>query len=82
MADRAVVAAFWCGLSAWGPRHDQARVLSTHIVLGIILKRGFAEVLPLALGYAALPLGIVLAQLKSTSPARPSSGTPQRRREN
>jgi hypothetical protein len=52
---------------AWGPI-GMIKLAALFIVLGIILKRGFAEVLPLALGYAALPLGIVLAQLKPTSP--------------
>ena len=54
---------------AWGPI-GMIKLAGLFIVLGIILKRGYAEVLPLAFGYAALPLGIVLAQLKSTSSAR------------
>jgi hypothetical protein len=53
---------------AWGPI-GMIKLAALFIVLGILLKRGFAEVLPLALGYAALPLGIVLAQLKSAPPA-------------
>lgn len=54
---------------AWGPI-GMIKLAGLFIVLGILLKRGYAEVLPLAFGYAALPLGIVLAQLKSTTPAR------------
>lgn len=54
---------------AWGPI-GMIKLAALFIVLGIILKRGLAEVLPLAFGYASLPLGIVLAQLKSPSPAR------------
>ena len=54
---------------AWGPI-GMIKLAALFIVLAIILKRGLAEVLPLALGYAALPLGIVLAQLKPTQPVR------------
>ena len=54
---------------AWGPL-GMIKLAVLFVVLGVILKRGWAEVLPLAFGYAALPLGIVLGQLKSTSPAR------------
>jgi hypothetical protein len=54
---------------AWGPI-GMIKLAALFIVLGIILKRGFADVLPLALGYAALPLGIVLAQLKPTPVVR------------
>jgi hypothetical protein len=39
-------------------------------LLFVMLKQGLVEVLPLGFGFAALPLGIVLSQLKSTSPAR------------
>ena len=35
----------------------------------IVLKNGWAEVMPLVLGYAALPLGIVVGQLRG-SPTR------------
>ena len=38
-------------------------------VTWIVLKNHWAGVLPLALGYAALPLGIVVGQLTRTSPA-------------
>ena len=54
---------------AWAPLAT-IKLVALFIVLGIFLKRGWAEVLPLAFGYAALPLGIVLAQLKSPSPER------------
>jgi hypothetical protein len=36
----------------------------------IVLKNGWAEVMPLALGYAALPLGIVVGQLGRGEPSR------------
>jgi hypothetical protein len=36
----------------------------------IVLKNGWAEVLPLALGYAALPVGIVFGQLGRGAPSR------------
>jgi hypothetical protein len=39
-------------------------------VTWIVLKNEWAGVLPLALGYAALPLGIVVGQLTRTSPVR------------
>ncbi|HEY4107163.1 MAG TPA: hypothetical protein VGM44_24860, partial [Polyangiaceae bacterium] len=35
-----------------------------------LVRGGYAKVLPLAFGYAALPLGIVVSQLKS-APATP-----------
>lgn len=40
----------------------------------IILKNHWAGVLPLSLGYAALPLGIVVGQLLRTAPARREEG--------
>jgi hypothetical protein len=39
-------------------------------VTWIVIKNHWAGVLPLALGYAALPLGIVVGQLTRTSPVR------------
>ena len=54
---------------SWGPI-GVLKMGALFVVLAILVKRGWAEVLPLAFGYAALPLGIVLAQLKSTPSAR------------
>ena len=41
------------------------------LFLGVmfLVRGGFAKILPLAVGYAALPLGIVVAQLKSAAGA-------------
>jgi hypothetical protein len=39
-------------------------------LVGIVLKNQWAEALPLAVGYAALPLGIVFGQLSRRAPAR------------
>jgi hypothetical protein len=39
-------------------------------VTWVVLKNHWAGVLPLALGYAALPLGIVVGQLTRAAPAR------------
>ena len=41
------------------------------LFLGVmfLVRGGFAKILPLALGYAALPLGIVVSQLKSAAQA-------------
>jgi hypothetical protein len=57
------------GRAAWGPL-GMLKLVGLFAVVGVLLKQGFAHVLPLAFGYAALPVGIVLSQLKSTSPAR------------
>jgi hypothetical protein len=57
------------GRASWGPL-GMLKLAILFVLLAVVIKRGWAEVLPLAFGYAALPLGIVLAQLKSTSPAR------------
>jgi hypothetical protein len=45
------------------------------LFLGVmfLVRGGFAKVLPLAIGYAALPLGIVVSQLKSAA-AAPGKG--------
>jgi hypothetical protein len=40
----------------------------------IVIKNHWAGVLPLALGYAALPLGIVVGQLLRTAPERREEG--------
>jgi hypothetical protein len=39
-------------------------------LVGIVLKNQWAEALHLAVGYAALPLGIVFGQLSRRTPAR------------
>jgi hypothetical protein len=39
-------------------------------VVAIVLKNHWAEALPLAVGYAALPFGIVFGQLSRRAPAR------------
>lgn len=39
-------------------------------VVALVLKNHWAEAVPLAVGYAALPLGIVLGQLSRRAPAR------------
>ncbi|MGC4089532.1 MAG: hypothetical protein QM756_16900 [Polyangiaceae bacterium] len=57
------------GRSAWGPL-GMLKLFGLFALVAVILKQGFAHVLPLGFGYAALPLGIVLSQLKPTSPAR------------
>jgi hypothetical protein len=45
------------------------------LFLGVmfLVRGGYARILPLAIGYAALPLGIVVAQLKSAA-AAPGEG--------
>lgn len=55
------------GKASWAPL-GMLKLVAIFILLGVILKQGLAEVLPLAYGYAALPLGIVLAQLTAGSP--------------
>ncbi|MFZ5892257.1 MAG: hypothetical protein ACOY0T_14460 [Myxococcota bacterium] len=57
------------GRTAWGPL-GMLKLVGLFAVVALLVKQGFAHVLPLGFGYAALPLGIVLSQLKSTSPAR------------
>ena len=54
--------------ASWGPL-GMLKLGALFVLLGVILKQGWAEVLPLAFGYAALPLGVVVAQLWSGSPA-------------
>jgi hypothetical protein len=55
--------------ASWGPL-GMLKLGALFVLLGVILKQGWAQVLPLALGYAALPLGVVVSQLWSGSPAR------------
>jgi hypothetical protein len=48
-------------------------ILKLGLVLGalyVLIRNGFADILPLALGLATLPLGIVIAQIVSTRPLR------------
>ena len=40
------------------------------LVVWIVLRNGWANVMPLVLGYAALPLGIVVGQLGGKGPSR------------
>jgi hypothetical protein len=56
------------GLS-WGPI-AALKFGGLLFVVGIVLKNQWAEALPLAVGYAALPLGIVFGQLSRRAPAR------------
>jgi len=38
------------------------------VLVAVLVKAGYAKVLPLMLGFAALPLGIVAAQLRASDP--------------
>jgi len=55
--------------ASWGPV-GFLKLAVLFVVLGFAVRRGLVDVLPLAFGYAALPLGIVLSQLKSSAAAR------------
>lgn len=55
--------------TSWGPL-GMLKLVALFVLLGVVLKLGWAEALPLALGYAALPAGAVVSQLRSASPAR------------
>ena len=57
------------GARSWAPL-GMLKLLLLFVVVGVILKQGLAEVLPLAFGYAALPIGIVLMQLRTAPPVR------------
>lgn len=46
------------------------KFLALLFLVWIVLKNGWAEPLTLAIGYAALPLGIVVAQLGRGGPSR------------
>jgi hypothetical protein len=39
------------------------------LIVAVLVRAGHAAVLPLMLGFAALPLGIVASQLRTSSPA-------------
>jgi hypothetical protein len=56
------------GLS-WGPI-GALKFGALLFAVAIVLKNQWADALPLAAGYAALPLGIVFGQLSRRSPAR------------
>jgi hypothetical protein len=46
------------------------KFLALLFVVFIVIKNRWAEVVPLALGYAALPIGIIVAQLGRGGPMR------------
>jgi hypothetical protein len=43
------------------------------VVVAVLVRAGYAKVLPLMFGYAALPLGIVASQLRAAPPAESES---------
>jgi len=53
----------------WGP-FGLIKLAALFLFLGIVVKNGYADVLPLAFGYLGLPIGIVFSQLRPTSPAQ------------
>jgi len=53
----------------WGP-FGAVKLAALFVLLGVVIKNGYADVLPLAFGYLALPIGIVLAQLRPASRAQ------------
>lgn len=53
----------------WGP-FGFVKLAALFLLLGVIVKNGYAQVLPLAFGYLALPIGIVFSQLRPTSSAQ------------
>jgi hypothetical protein len=55
--------------ATWGPL-GAIKLLVLFLVLYILVRHDIAEVMPLAFGYLALPIGIVLGQLRTSSPAR------------
>jgi hypothetical protein len=56
-------------LLSWGSLAG-VKFVALLFVTWIVIKNQWAGVLPLALGYAALPLGIVVGQLMRPSPVR------------
>lgn len=44
------------------------KLLGLFAAVGLLARSGLVQILPLALGYAALPLGILLAQLRGDHP--------------
>jgi hypothetical protein len=67
-----IVRAFLYPAGARAPWILLALFKLTALFVGVTLlvRGGFAHVLPLMIGFAALPLGIVVSQLKSAAPAR------------
>jgi lipid-A-disaccharide synthase-like uncharacterized protein len=53
----------------WGPL-GAIKLMALFLVLYILLRHDLAKVLPLAFGYLALPIGVVLSQLRTNAPAR------------
>lgn len=53
----------------WGPL-GAVKLLALFLVLYVLLRHRLVEVLPLAFGYLALPIGIVFSQLRDSSPAQ------------
>lgn len=53
----------------WGPL-GVLKLAALFFVLYVLIRYEIAQVLPLAFGYLALPFGIVLSQLRTSSPAR------------
>ena len=66
-----VVRAFLYPAGARAPWILFAMFKLTVLFVGVwfLVRNGNAQVLPLLIGYAALPLGIVVSQLKSAAPA-------------
>lgn len=54
---------------SWGPL-GMLKLAGLFLLLYIVVQRGLAQVLPLGFGYLALPIGVVLSQLRTTTPAR------------
>lgn len=50
----------------WAPL-GALKILSLFLVLYVLLKHHLVEILPLAFGYLALPIGVVLSQLRDGS---------------
>jgi hypothetical protein len=65
-------------LSAGSSRHSWGvlaviKLGAMFLFLGAAVQSGWLEVLPLGFGYAALPFGIVLSQLRAAAPVREES---------
>jgi hypothetical protein len=63
-----IVRGFLRGAGSYGV-FGAMKLLVLLFVVWLVLKNGWAQALPLAFGYAALPLGIVVGQLRG-APAR------------
>jgi len=55
--------------ASWGPL-GLLKLAAVFVVLGVAVRRGWVDVMPFALGFSALPLGIVLSSSKSGTAAR------------